>query len=207
MFTRGSVVVLLVCVIVFITFSLASFLHGYILVPFFVNPAEKFVSLFVNPWMKGFWSYFLGITMMALSISALGWLSSIQVLSRITKRHPFVLKIPVVGKSVGMLIKVFEFEWKTESKFKYIIETEDDLYGIRGKWPGLVTNEYERDGIVYCTVYIPSAMSIWTGYAKREVRRADLTRIIGATVLDFVIFVSTFGANDPFLGKSREKLN
>ena len=207
MFIRGSIVVLLVCFIVFIIFSLVSFLHGYILVPFFVKPAENFLALFVNPRMIIYLSYLVGIAAMALSVIFFGWLSSIRVLSRLVKRFPLISRIPVVGRAVGMLIKVFEFEWKTESKFKYIVETEDDLYGIHGKWPGLVTNEYEIDGVIYCTVYIPSAMSIWTGYAKREVRRADLTRIIGATVLDFVIFVSTFGANDPFLGKSREKLN
>ncbi len=139
---------------------------------------------------------------MIVLILLLGLLASLQVLTRLTNKFPLILKIPVAGKTIGLLIEIFEH--RNESGLGYIVDTTKVLPEIKGEIPGIITNAYEIGGIPLCNILVPLG---WSGCIIREVKRSELARITDVTIFDFAIFHISCGTKDPFIGKQRVKLN
>ncbi len=170
--------------------------------PLFVNPIERALlnsalADFSNKfWLKAL-SFILGIMGFIAVVTVVGLLSIGNFVSRLFSRFPWLAKIPLLKKLADIwFMKIFE--WKTGLHARYVIEMEDRLFYSGGKIIGIVTNESTKeDGRVFCNVFLPTAISIWTGNLLKDVPKDSFRILDGATLSECTIFFGSFGANDP----------
>lgn len=187
--------------------AIAVFLYQYVLMRSFVEPAEEILAAFLSANASRatieLLAYPLGLIIFVAVVFLLGALSVYQCFSRLVRRFPWLLKIPILGIIIGgVLIKIFEI--KIGLHVHYLVEVEDLRFLPIGRRVAIVTNEYKEDGVTYCNIYLPTSMSIWTGETLRKIPKTGLKPLKGG-LREITIFITSFGASDPFINKSEEE--